>query len=141
MTVTAKGQQLRADIIKQLYHRKALSLTEISKRTKKSLPLITTTVNSLIKEEYIIEQGLGPSTGGRRAQTFLLNPKKEKFILAVGMVHRITRMVIYNFANEIVCPVKHIDLDIQDPLVLEKLIQFVDQSMVEFGLSKNQILG
>lgn len=141
MTVTAKGQQLRADIIKQLYYRKALSLTEISKRTKKSLPLITTTVNTLIKEEYIIEQGLGPSTGGRRAQTFLLNPKKQKFIIAVAMDQLISRMAIYNLANEVVSPQKTIDLDIQDDHAVEKLKQFIDQNIADSGLTKNQILG
>lgn len=141
MTVIAKGQQLRSDIIKQLYYRKALSLAEISKGTKKSLPLITTAVNNLIKEEYVIEQGLGPSTGGRRAQTFLLNPKKEKFIVAVAMDQLISRMVIYNFANEVVYPVKHLDLDIRDPRVLEKLIQFIDENISAFGLAKNQVLG
>lgn len=141
MTVTAKGQQLRADIIKQLYYRKALSLTEISKRTKKSLPLITATVNTLIKEEYIIEQGLGPSTGGRRAQTFLLNPKKQKFIIAVAMDQLISRMAIYNLANEVVSPLKIIDLDIQDDHAVEKLKQFIDQNITDSGLDKNQILG
>lgn len=141
MTVSAKGQQLRADIIKQLFYRKALSLTEISQRTKKSLPLITATVNTLIKEEYIIEQGLGPSTGGRRAQTFLLNPKKQKFIIAVAMDQLISRMAIYNLANEVVSPLKTIDLDIQDDHAVEKLQQFIDQNIADSALEKNQILG
>lgn len=141
MTVTAKGQQLRADIIKQLYYRKALSLTEISKRTKKSLPLITSTVNMLIKEQYIIEQGLGPSTGGRRAQTFLLNPKKEKFVVAVAMDQLITRMAIYNLANEVIAPTRNLDLDIQDQDAVAKLSEFIDQNIKAAGLTKSQILG
>lgn len=141
MTVTAKGQQLRADIIKQLYYRKALSLTEISKRTKKSLPLITSTVNMLIKEQYIIEQGLAPSTGGRRAQTFLLNPKKEKFVVAVAMDQLITSMAIYNLANEVVVPTKNLDLDIQEQNAVAKLSEFIDQNIKAAGLSKKQILG
>ncbi|WP_181182385.1 ROK family protein [Sphingobacterium lumbrici] len=141
MTVIGKGQQLRADIIKQLYYRKALSLAAISKCTKKSLPVITAMVNTLIKEKYVIEQGLGPSTGGRRAQTFLLNPKKEKFIIAVAMDQFITRMAIYNFANEIVYPVRHLDLNIQDVHATERLMQFIDQNIAAFGLPKSHILG
>ncbi|WP_199140250.1 ROK family protein [Pedobacter sp. ASV12] len=141
MTVTTKGQQLRADIIKQLYYRKALSLTEISKRTKKSLPLITATVNMLIKEQYIIEQGLAPSTGGRRAQTFLLNPKKEKYVVAVAMDQLTTRMVIYNLAQEIVMPVKNLDLDIQDQEAVAKLSRFINRQIEATGLAKNHILG
>ncbi len=141
MTVSAKGQQLRADIIKQLYYRKTLSLTEISKRTKKSLPLITATVNMLIKEQYIIEQGLAPSTGGRRAQTFLLNPKKEKYVVAVAMDQLTTRMVVYNLAQEVVMPVKNLDLDIQDQDAVAKLSQFINQQIRATGITKNQILG
>lgn len=141
MTVATKGQQLRADIIKQLYYRKALSLTEISKRTKKSLPLITATVNMLIKEQYIIEQGLAPSTGGRRAQTFLLNPKKEKYVVAVAMDQLTTRMVIYNLAQEIVMPVKNLDLDIQDQEAVAKLSRFINRQIEATGLAKSQILG
>lgn len=141
MTVTVKVQQLRGDIIKQLYYRKALSLAQVSKRTKKSLPLITAMVSTLIKEGYIIEQGLGPSTGGRRAQTFLLNPKKDKFIVAVAMDQFITRMVIYNLANEIVYPVKYLDLNIQDSQAVEKLTGFIDQNIAASDLDKSQVLG
>lgn len=53
-----KAQRLRADIIKLLYYKKKSSLTDLSKRTKKSLPLITSTVNALIEDGLIIEQGL-----------------------------------------------------------------------------------
>lgn len=141
MTLIAKGQRLRSDIIKQLYYRKALSLAEISKRIKKSLPLVTSTVNTLIKDGYIVEQGLGPSTGGRRAQTFLLNPKKQKFIVAVAMDQFISRLAIYNLAREIVKPVKQIDFNIQDPDAVEKLKQSINQNIEESGLSKSQIIG
>ncbi len=65
--VIEKGQALRADIVKQLYYKNPLSLTELSKLTRKSLPLVTRVVNSLVAEGYVKEQGLAPSTGGRRA--------------------------------------------------------------------------
>ena len=97
--VTEKGQLLRDEIIKQLYYKNPLSLTELSKLTGKSLPLVTKMVNHLVKEGYVIEQGLGQSTGGRRASMFLLNPKKNKYIIAVAIDQLVTRMVIYDLSG------------------------------------------
>jgi DNA-binding MarR family transcriptional regulator len=65
-----KHNLLRKELIKQFYYNKSLSLTELSKLTHKSLPLITNTVNNLIEEGYVSEYGLAPSTGGRRGVAF-----------------------------------------------------------------------
>jgi len=70
LTATLKKyQQLRRDVIKQLYLNQLLTLPDLSRLTAKSLPLITTAVNDLLQEGYILESGLAPSTGGRRAST------------------------------------------------------------------------
>jgi predicted NBD/HSP70 family sugar kinase len=143
MTVTIeKGQLLRADIIKQLYYKHPLSLTELSKLTKKSLPLVTKIVSSLIQEEYIVEQGLAPSTGGRRASQFLLNPGKQKYIVSIGMDQLITRMVIYDLANNIIMPVKSLDLIIADDQDgVDKLMSFIQENLKASGIDKQKLLG
>jgi predicted NBD/HSP70 family sugar kinase len=143
MTVTIeKGQLLRADIIKQLYYKHPLSLTELSKLTKKSLPLVTKVVSSLIQEEYIVEQGLAPSTGGRRASQFLLNPGKQKYIVSIGMDQLITRMVIYDLANNIIMPVKSLDLIIADDQDgVDKLMSFIQENLKASGIDKQKLLG
>src|SRR5687768_11082828 len=105
-----KGQLLRADIIKQLYYKNPLSLTQLSKLTHKSLPLVTKVVNGLVTEGYITEQGLAPSTGGRRASLFLLNPDMQKYIVSVAMDQFTTRLAIYDLARNIVYPIQTFDL-------------------------------
>src|SRR5690606_9535177 len=97
--IEEKSQWLKNDIIKQLYYKHPLSLTELSKLSNKSLPLITKIVQQLVAEGYVIEQGLGPSTGGRRASRFLLNADKQKFIVSVAMDQFITRMMICDLRN------------------------------------------
>ena len=140
--IIEKSQKLRTEIIKQLYYRSPLSLTELSRLTKKSLPSITALVNTLVAEGYVIDQGLAPSTGGRRAQMFLLNPKKQKFIVAVAMDQIITRMVIYNLANEVVVPVTKLNLDVANEADgVEKLLAFIQQGLAESGISKLDLLG
>jgi hypothetical protein len=106
-----KAQQLRADIIKQLYYKKKSSLIDLSKRTKKSLPLITSAVNALMGEGLIIEQGLAPSTGGRRPLMFLLNPNYKRYIIAVAMDQLTTQLTIYDLSNHQVLPTQIVDLD------------------------------
>jgi predicted NBD/HSP70 family sugar kinase len=136
------SQRLRADIIKYLYYKKALSLTDLSKLTQRSLPLVTTTVNSLIADKYIIKKGLAPSTGGRRPLMFLLNPAKQKYIVAVAMDQLITRLVIFNLANEIVLQLQLRDLSInKDKQAVSTLITFINSSIQRSGLDRKSLLG
>ncbi|HWW43129.1 ROK family protein [Pedobacter sp.] len=138
---TEKSQQLRAEIIKELYHKKVLSLKELSELTKKSLPLVTSVVNSLIEEEYIIEQGLAPSTGGRRPHLFLLNHQKQKFLAAVAMDQMISQMAIYDLSGQSVYGVQQINLDISSPEATNILTDFIEKNLQQSGLDYKDILG
>lgn len=136
------SQRLRADIIKYLYYKKTLSLTELSKLTQRSLPLVTATMNSLIADKYVKKQGLAPSTGGRRPLMFLLNPAKQKFIVAVAMDQRITRLVIFNLANEAVLELQLLNLNINDnQQAVERLLTFINSSIEKSGLDRTCLIG
>ncbi|MCF8452443.1 MAG: ROK family protein [Pedobacter sp.] len=136
------NQRLRADIIKYLYYKKTLSLPDLSKLTQRSLPLVTSTVNSLIADKYITKKGLAPSTGGRRPLMFLINPAKQKYIVAVAMDQLITRLVIFNLANEIVLPLQFLDLNIsEDEQAVDKLITFINSSIQKSGLDRKSLMG
>nr|WP_199076450.1 ROK family protein [Pedobacter sp. ASV19] len=138
---TEKSQQLRAEIIKELYHKKVLSLKELSELTRKSLPLVTSVVNSLIEEEYITEQGLAPSTGGRRPHLFLLNHQKQKFLVAVAMDQMISQMAIYDLSGQPVYGVKQISLNISSPEATNTLTEFIERNIQQSGLDSKDILG
>ncbi|MBB2145115.1 ROK family protein [Pedobacter sp. LMG 31464] len=142
MSVIIKGQRLRADIIKCLYYKKVLSLTELSKLTGKSLPLVTSIVNLLIIEGYVIEQGLAPSTGGRRPSMYLLNPNHKKHIVAVAMDQLITRLTIYDLSKNIVFPIQYLDLNISNEANgAETLAQFINDCITKSGIEKEDLLG
>ncbi|QNK64593.1 ROK family transcriptional regulator [Pedobacter sp. PAMC26386] len=133
---------LRLDIIKQLYYKNPLSLTELSKLTQKSLPLVTKVVNELVEEGYVQEQGLGPSTGGRRASLFLLNLEKQKYVVAVATDQFTARMIIYDLANNVIHPVEMLELDITDDQhAVDKLVSFIHQNIDVSGIDKKNILG
>ena len=140
--IIEKNQLLKNEIIKQLYYKHPLSLTEISRLTHKSLPLVTKCVQSLIAEGYIIEQGLGPSTGGRRASLFLLNEQKQKFIVSVAMDQFITRMVIYDLVNNAKLDIFTMELPLTDnPEATDQLISFINTNLGKSGIPKTDLLG
>ncbi|ATP57606.1 sugar kinase [Pedobacter ginsengisoli] len=139
--IIKKGQQLRADIIKQLYYKKKSSLIDLSKRTKKSLPLITSAVNALVGEGLIIEQGLAPSTGGRRPLIFLLNPNYKRYIIAVAMDQLTTQLTIYDLSNHQVLPTQVIDLDMTMSKSADTLIAFIDDCIKKSAIDKEYFLG
>lgn len=137
-----KGQLLRVDIIKQLYYKNKLSLTELSKLTHKSLPLVTKLVNGLILEGYIVEQGQAVSTGGRRASLFLLNPDMQKYIISVAMDQFTTRMAIYDLARNIVFPVHTLDLILPgDADAVDELVSFIGHHISASGIDPKKMLG
>lgn len=141
-TSTIKHQYLRKEVLKHLYYHNMLTLTELSKLSHKSLPLITNVVNDLVADGYILEHGLAPSTGGRRPLAFLLNPEKKNFIVAVAMDQLTTQFVIYDLLNQAQSPIEVMPLDLaEDGDALNKLIQFVKVNISKSGIPVEQLIG
>jgi predicted NBD/HSP70 family sugar kinase len=137
----AKSQLLKNVIIKQLYYNKPLSLSEVSKLSNKSLPLITKVIQQLVVEGYVIEQGLGPSTGGRRASLFLLNAERHKYIVSIAMDQFITRMMIFDLNNT-----SRYEISIELPLIdnpeaTDQLTQFIQINLKKSGIPQKHFLG
>lgn len=142
MTVIKKHYLLKKELIKHFYYNKMLSLSELSKLTHKSIPLITSTVNSLIEDGYVLEHGLAPSTGGRRGLTFLLNKELRRYIVAVAIDQMVTQVVIYDLFNNIKVPAEKKEIVLVDePLLLDKLTEFLSDYIARSGLQPEEILG
>ncbi|TWR27852.1 ROK family transcriptional regulator [Mucilaginibacter achroorhodeus] len=143
MIVIKKHDLLRKELIKQFYYNKRLTLTQLSKLTHKSLPLVTTTVNNLVEEGYILEHGLAPSTGGRRALSFLLNRHLKRYIVAVAIDQFVTQIVMYDMHNNAKIAPEIIEILItkDDPSTLGKLTGFIRSYIRRSGIPAEQILG
>ncbi|WP_443944364.1 ROK family protein [Pedobacter sp. AW1-32] len=140
--IVEKSQRLKADVIKHLYYKQVLSLTDLSKLTQKSLPLVTSVVNGLVSEGYIMEQGFAPSTGGRRPLMFLINPNLKKYIVAIAMDQLTTRLTIYNLSRKMVIPVQILDFDLTaDESSADDLVAFINGCIATSGIDKKDILG
>ncbi len=139
---TLKQNLLNKEILKSLYYKGSLSLTELSHLTKKSLPSVTSAVDLMGEAGYILDNGLAPSTGGRRASTFSINKNIDRYLVAVGMDQLVTRIAVFNLNNDLVVPIESIHLDIaSDPQALEKVISFINSFFEEAGIDKAKLLG
>lgn len=137
-----KQQYLRNTILRHLYYQGALSLADLCTYTKKSLPVVSASVAALLEEKYIIENGLAPSTGGRRPATFLINGSKRNYILSVAIDQLETRAYIYNLRNEPVNELVSFRLDLaNNPNSIKLLIDFLDQVIRDSNIAKEEILG
>lgn len=119
-----------------------LTLTELSGLSNKSLPMVTAIVNDLIEEGYVCESGLAPSTGGRRASTFLLNSEKKRYVVAVAMDQLVTQMVIYDLLNKEYGPIQVLSLKLsEDEEAFDKLVNFIKNAISGSGISSKHFLG
>lgn len=139
---TLKRSSLNKEILKYLYYKSSLSLTELSHLTKKSLPSVTAAVDLMIDAGHIIDNGLAPSTGGRRASTFSISSNLDRYLVAVGMDQLVTRIAVFNLSNDFVVPIQSIHLNISsDPQALDKVISFINSFFEEAGIDKAKLLG
>lgn len=140
--IIEKKQLLRMAIIKQLFYRNILSVADIARLTKKSVPLVTNVIDELVQDGHVIEQGLAPSTGGRRAVVFHLNPDIENYIVAVSMDQLKTQLIIYNMSSQIVLPVQSLNFDIKNEKHgIQKLVNLINISLDKAGILKTNVLG
>lgn len=137
-----KQQYLKKAILKQLYYEGALSLADICVHTNKSLPVVSSTIMALLEEGYIQEYGLAPSTGGRRPITYLLNNKKQTYIVVAAVDQLEVRIGIYSLINEPIIPVKSFSLDlVNSKHAIDDLVGFLRQAIASAQLPEAEILG
>lgn len=128
-------------VLKQLYFSKKLSCADLSERINRSIPLTTSILNELIIDGYIIETGLAPSTGGRRALMYAMKPSTI-YIISIAMDQEMTSLVILDTQNRYITPVTKIALPLtKDSSCLFLLIDHIKQLVLDSGLDKTNILG
>lgn len=136
-----KNSRFKKKIIRLLYFAQTLSCAELSAGIDKSIPLTTRLVNELLEEGYLTEIGFAPSTGGRRAAMYALQPNRL-FTVSVAMDQFVTRIAIMDVANNLVKPVVKMELPLADnEKALSILIQQINTAIQKSGVSKEKIIG
>lgn len=139
--MSEKREIYKKNIIKQLYFRNTLSCADISERINKSLPLTTKIVQELIKDEYVVETGYAPSSGGRRPVTYTLKPD-VLYVVSIAMDQYITRIVIMNMENQPAVPMEQFELNLlKSENALAQLTNLIINYVNKSGIPKSKILG
>jgi predicted NBD/HSP70 family sugar kinase len=136
-----KKDTYKQKIIRHLYFSGAVSSTELSKLTHKSIPLTTKILIELIEEGIVVETGLAISSGGRRPQTYAMKPDCM-YIITVAMDQLVTRIGMQDMNMDAVGEVLKADISlVNNPNALVQLISLLDSFILKSGISKDHILG
>ncbi len=100
-----KSHNPKAIILNSLYYNKSSSILELSQLIGKSIPSTTKAINELLAENIIAEDGLAPSTGGRRPARYCINTALESYILSVAVDQHYVTAELYNLSNTAITPI------------------------------------
>lgn len=120
--------------MKKLYFSKYLSCADLCNQLDKSLPFMAKMLDELMEEGLIVETGLAPSTGGRRAVMYALNPNSF-YIISVSMDQLITRIALMDVNNNFVGNIAKIDLPLINNseslgILANSLVNFIEHLTV-----------
>ncbi len=130
---------LKLSILKRLYFTNPQSIAELSSSIGKSVPNITNAVNKLVQLNLVEQDGLAPSTGGRRAAQFVPNPNQLPFILSVAIDQFYTSVAVIDFKNQFKSPINTESIDIKQGGSFQMVIELIKRTIKEIDV--NQIYG
>lgn len=139
--MAGKNLLYKKRIIKELFFAQTLSCSDLSSHTNTSLPLITKMVNELIAENYIVETGYAPSTGGRRPLMYSLRPD-IMYVVAVAMDQLFTKIVIMDMQKRHITELEKLELHLaKNPRALDTLSDKIEEHIHRSGIRKDKIAG
>ena len=94
-----KRNEQKRKIIRDLYRLGTLSKPEICRLTNMTVPTITRIIEELIEEGWVVNQGQGPSIGGKRPYIFALNPDAA-YIIGIDLGRELLKIAVFNLHKE-----------------------------------------
>ena len=135
------GSHVKQQIISTLYFEKRLSSVELSNVLGKSIPHVTKVLMELLEAGFIVEAGLAPSSGGRRALEYSLKADRI-FIIAVAMDQLYTKIALTDVLDNPVIPIETHELRLlNNTEALPELVQIINGVIERSGVDKASIAG
>lgn len=124
-----------------MYIDKTLSCADLSESIGKSVPLVTKVLNELVQSGQVVENGLAPSSGGRRPVMYSLKADFG-FIVTVAMDQLFTKITILDFNNDPVLPIETKELKLSNnPNALFELEEYINDVITRSGVEREKIIG
>lgn len=124
-------------ILKELYYQSPQSIASLSNRIGKSVPLVTKGIQQLLSKDFIKDNGLAQSNGGRRANLFALNTDNLPHLLLIAVDQHKISISIYDFSNTALKSCREIKTELSDDeSVVNDLIQEIDEYLEDIDIQK-----
>jgi N-acetylglucosamine repressor len=137
----SKKTAVRNKLLTTFYHEGTKSIPDLSDSLRLSIPTITRFLEELGHAGYIIEEGEGSSSGGRRPVLYGLNPN-AKYVVSVDIGRFTVRIALVNLRNHFVAPVRIINEGLSSQVDLLQIIkQEADDLIKQSDVPVDKILG
>ena len=138
--VMFKNLNLKKSIIRFLDKQELATISEIGKELNVSTPKIISTINELIDENLLHDNGKIESTGGRRANQFKL-ASGSVFFMGVEVSKNHISLGLMDLNKNMFKEPSNIPFKLKNSQdSLEKLINIINDFIIESGLAKSKIL-
>lgn len=117
--VDLKKSKLKRKLLQHLYTHGSFTIAQLSKHLHTSVPSVTSLIEELTKEKWLVEIGPAEVQLGRKPALYRLNPH-ERYVLAIDMNTYSSKAYILNLQNEVIFSQK-IDVVIENKPIIESL--------------------
>jgi len=137
--VDIKKSFLKKNILRELYGSGPCTIAQLTKLLHTSVPSVTTLIEELINEQWVVETGIGAAQYGRKPALFALNPVGHNVLVLDINTHE-SKLAVINLRHEVVAR-RTVDLPLEDSAAfLKKLQQLADDFLEETGLSQRDFV-
>ena len=127
-------------ILNALRSNGSLSLTELSRQTGFNVPTITNLVKKLEAEDYLIrEKSHGPGQG-RPPQCIRINTS-ARYVVGLDLGRFNTNIILVDLSRKIIYKKRFHTLNLQEPKVIDQLLNEITNAIQESGVKFSKILG
>lgn len=119
----------------------ALTIPELCKKVRFSIPTGTRLINELIEKRIIVESGKKETENGRRPSLYEVD-KNYAYSIGVTILLKGLSVSVYNLAMEEIFSIEFEGFILKNtPKCLKEVSVFIDQSIQQSGIKGSKILG
>lgn len=131
----------RVNILHILRDQKETTKQEIASILKLSIPTVTTYINQLLDEGFVIEAGVAKSTGGRKP-VILKFAENAKYSFGINITPKVVRIVLVNLRLHIIEEMEYPYSSSREfQVVLDTLQVQIKDLMIKHSIEKRQVVG
>jgi glucokinase-like ROK family protein len=137
----SKKELLKLHIIEELYRYGSKSIPELCKITNMSTPPITRAIDELMADGFVVGEGIGQSSGGRKPNFYSINPNAG-YTLGIDICRYNVRYGLFNLHNEPVAEIGSIEEGLDTSADLMATIkQHIVHHIASSGIDAKKLIG